>query len=320
MMNSLKSSLKTFLKNSRLIPAVYTFFTAPLQSSLRHLEKTPPQVPQTPEKISVIIPNYNYSAYLEQRVNSILNQTYPISELTILDDASTDDSQNIINDILNKTKNAYPDIKFRFLPNQKNTGKSIAQWQKGFKTAAGNFIWLAEADDSSDPNFLATVMEKFKRDKNVVLSFSNSVAINQQGETLLYDFQNHSVDKEKTGHWATDYLNDGQQEIKHYLSRRCTIPNVSAVVFKNDKTIPFQKYLEEAKQFAQVGDWYFYLKVLKHGKIAYSRPSLNFFRIHQGSITANSNRSKSQVHAQEIQTIRRLCASSADEDSRDSVK
>ena len=300
----LKTSLKQFLKNSRLLPATYTLFTAPFQNSLRHLEKTPPKIPKTPEKVSVVVPNYNYARFLEARINSILSQTYPIHELIILDDASTDDSKNTINDILETAENTCHDIKFRFLPNRKNTGKSIAQWQKGFKEATGDFIWLAEADDLSDPNFLATVMEKFTQDKNIVLSFSNSVAINQRGKTLLYDFQNHSVDKEKTRHWRTDYINDGQQEIEQYLSRRCTIPNVSAVVFKNDKPVPFQKYLEEAKQFTQVGDWYFYLKVLGHGKIAYSRPSLNFFRIHQGSVTANSR--NLDGYPKEIEDIRRL--------------
>lgn len=304
MKNSLKSKLKTALKRSRALPAIYSFLTRPLASRLRHL-KTSILLPEPEQlkKVSVVVPNYNYSKYLKARISSILNQTYKIHELIILDDASTDNSENVINEILKKAKNAHPDISFRFLKNSKNTGKPISQWQKGFKEATGDFIWLAEADDFSDKNFLTAVMSKFEKDESIILSFSNSVAIDSNGHTFLYDFMNHSVDKEKTGHWRNDYISSGEQEIKNYLSRRCSIPNVSAVVFKNDKTIPFEKYLESAKQYTQVGDWYFYLEVLKHGKLAYTRQSLNFFRIHQNSVTANSNQVLRRTYQQEIEQI-----------------
>ena len=48
------------------------------------------------KKISVIIPNYNYEKYIIERIDSILNQTYPIYELIILDDCSTDKSVDLI--------------------------------------------------------------------------------------------------------------------------------------------------------------------------------------------------------------------------------
>ena len=44
------------------------------------------------KKVSVVVPNYNYANYLKKRLDSIINQTYPIYELIILDDLSTDDS------------------------------------------------------------------------------------------------------------------------------------------------------------------------------------------------------------------------------------
>ena len=44
------------------------------------------------KKVSVVVPNYNYGRYIKKRIDSILKQTYPIYELIVLDDASTDDS------------------------------------------------------------------------------------------------------------------------------------------------------------------------------------------------------------------------------------
>ena len=48
------------------------------------------------KKVSVIIPNYNYAKYIGKRIDSILRQTYPIYELIVLDDYSTDNSVKII--------------------------------------------------------------------------------------------------------------------------------------------------------------------------------------------------------------------------------
>ena len=48
-------------------------------------------------KVSVIIPNYNHQKYLKERIDSILNQTYPDYELLILDDRSPDNSMDVIN-------------------------------------------------------------------------------------------------------------------------------------------------------------------------------------------------------------------------------
>ena len=299
MMNSL-ASLKQSLSNSRTLPTLYTFATKPFARTLRRLG-TPPVVPLAPAKVTVIVPNYNYKNFLDARIKSILNQTYPLYELIILDDASTDGSTDFIErELLPKIRTKNPDLKVKFVKNPRNSGKSITQWQKGFEEATGDFLWLAEADDLSDPNFLATVMQKFN-DKKVVLSYTNSVAINETEKVLTYDFQNRSVDKQRSGHWQTDFIENGESEIKNFFSINCNIPNVSACVFRLDPEIPYQKYLESAKAFTQCGDWYFYLQVLKHGKIAYSRPALNFFRIHQNSVTASSK--KSEKLLEEVKTL-----------------
>ena len=60
---------------------------------------------ENPKKVSVIIPNYNYANYIIERIDSILMQTYPIYELIILDDCSTDNGVQVINDKIEKIKN-----------------------------------------------------------------------------------------------------------------------------------------------------------------------------------------------------------------------
>ncbi|MBQ6605752.1 glycosyltransferase family 2 protein [Candidatus Saccharibacteria bacterium] len=254
------------------------------------------------KKVSVILPNYNYSKYLKSRLSSILSQTYPLYELIILDDASTDDSIKIIESLLPKIKENYPALKISFLKNEQNSGKAILQWQKGFELATGDYIWIAEADDLSNKNFLEEAVKGFD-DPKVVLSYTESKIINRFGLVLAPNFR-FSRDKEKTGHYKNSYVKTGREEIEEIMAIRCTIPNVSAVLFLNSPEIPYKEIFKKAASFSQVGDWYFYAKILEHGKISYNHKSLNKFRIHKGSKTANSKKDKK--HYQEVLALHQL--------------
>lgn len=246
------------------------------------------------KKVSVVVPNYNYAKYISKRIDSILRQTYSIYELIILDDCSTDNSVEIIEKKIEDIKVRYPELKVRFIENEKNSGKAMKQWKKGFELAEGDYIWIAEVDDLSSRNFLAEVMKGFD-DPKVVISYAESAIINSFGLMIVPNFR-WSRDKEKTGRYKRSYVNDGNKEIEEIMAIRCTIPNVSGVVFKNDKK--FLKYFDEAVKFSQVGDWYFYAKVLENGKIAYNRKSLNKFRVHSGSKTSRSK--KDRTHFDEV--------------------
>ena len=265
------------------------------------------------KKVSVVVPNYNYARYIKKRIQSILRQTYPIYELIILDDASSDNSVEVIKKTLktrgvelketvaNKNERRYEGRKDKLriilIVNEKNSGKAMVQWKKGFDLAGGDYVWIAEADDLCSKNFLTEAMKGFN-DPEVVLSYSESTIINSWGLMIAPNFR-WSRDKEKTGHYKNSYIKDGATEICEIMAIRCTIPNVSGVVFKKDKK--FLKYLDESLKYTQVGDWYFYVKVLGNGKIRYNHKSLNKFRVHSGSRTAESK--KAEQHLAEIKEI-----------------
>ncbi len=91
---------------------------------------------ENPKKVTVIIPNYNYQDYIIERIDSILLQTYPIYELIILDDCSTDNSVEVINKKIEEIKIKYPELKIQFIVNEKNSGGCVfKQWKKGFDLA-----------------------------------------------------------------------------------------------------------------------------------------------------------------------------------------
>lgn len=245
------------------------------------------------KKVSVVVPNYNYGKYIKKRIRSILKQTYPIYELIVLDDASTDGSAEMLKSVVLDLKLKNPEMRVRFVGSKDNSGKAMAQWKKGFELAEGDFVWIAEADDLCSRRFLEEVIKGFDNPE-VVLSYAESMIINGAGVVIAPNFR-WSRDKEKTGHYKKSYIKDGRQEIEEIMAIRCTIPNVSGVVFRKSAIKP--KDLEKAIEFSQVGDWYFYVKTLEGGKISYNRKALNRFRVHKGSKTANS---RNERHYREI--------------------
>ena len=192
---------------------------------------------KTKHKISVIVPNYNYERFLKERIDSILLQTVPIYELILLDDASSDESVSYLNKKIEEIKKNYPHIKIKTAFNKKNSGGCVfAQWQKGLSLATGDYIWIAEADDSANTLFLEKAMEFFHKDKDVVLFYTESKRIDGDDNITASNCQDW-CDIFKTGRWNEDYINDGVSEIKNYLSNNNTILNVSSVVWKNDSSL-----------------------------------------------------------------------------------
>jgi len=233
-------------------------------------------------KISVIIPNYNYARYLSQRIKSITNQNYPIWEIIILDDASTDASVELI-----KSITASLNIDYQIVTNDKNSGSAFKQWQKGVELATGDYIWIAEADDLAEPEFLEKVITPFK-DPQLVLSYCESMQIGSNGELLNSNYQDYVADisQEK---WTTDYVSNGLEEIQNCLAIKNTIPNASGVIFrKNTLQNILNERMNEIKSYRVAGDWVTYVYMLTQGKIAYTSTPLNKHRRHESSITLGS--------------------------------
>ena len=245
------------------------------------------------KKVSVVIPNYNYESFLEERIDSILFQTYPVYEIIILDDCSTDHSIDLINKKIAENSS----VNMRLIKNKKNSGSVFNQWQKGFKESKGDYVWIAEADDSSNPKFLEEAMRGFDN-KNVVISYCESKRIDEKN-TILNESCRDWMLVVSDNRWNKSYINPGEKEIVESLSICNTIPNVSAVVFKKLNQV---EIIENAKKYKISGDWYIYYNLLKNGDIAYCSKSLNYFRKHSNS---KSTVTKKDVELRELLEIQK---------------
>ena len=225
--------------------------------------------------VSVIIPNYNHSKFLEKRIQTVLCQTYQDFEIILLDDLSTDDSRSIIENYRNNDKVT------AIIYNKINSGSTFKQWERGLAAAKGEFIWIAESDDYASPEFLENVLTPLINDEKVVISFCRSSDIDENDHLLGLTLHADKLDAVK---WTHDYVEDAETEVKKYLKFRNTIPNASAVVFKKPANIG--AYLDTTMRYC--GDWLFWIKLMSapNSKIAYCSKPLNFFRTHQNTTRA----------------------------------
>ncbi len=97
-------------------------------------------------RVSIIVPNYNHACFLPERLSSIRNQTFKDYELIILDDASSDESINVI-------RSELADFPHQLIINEHNSGSPCSQWLKGIQQARGRYVWIAESDDSCSLDF-----------------------------------------------------------------------------------------------------------------------------------------------------------------------
>lgn len=223
----------------------------------------------TTPKVSVIIPNYNHAKYLDQRIQSVLNQTYQDFEVIILDDCSPDNGASRA--VIEKYR-SNPHVS-HIVYNEKNSGSTFIQWQKGFSLAKGEIIWIAESDDWCELNFLEIVVPCFEEHSDVVVAQSSGYFAHKDKLSLL----------DNMGDSDTVQCYDGIGYIKKFLLKsNFYIPNASGVLFRKDVAMYLPK---DYMQYKAAGDRLFWIYMLEHGNICQVNKPLNYFRQHDNKVS-----------------------------------
>ena len=257
-------------------------------------------------RVSVIVPNYNYAQLIEPRLDSIYAQLYPIYEIIVLDDASTDDSVRCIERAVSNRP-----VDARLKVNEYNSGSVFRQWENGLRHASGDLVWIAEADDIAVPEFLSTLVPAFLNEE-VVMAFCQSRQIDSNGNVLANDYLAYTADI--SDRWKNDHFMDGLREIRETLTIKNIIPNVSGVLFDRIALLNAIGAAGEALFDYQVaGDWLVYLHVLSQGQLYYSAKSLNDHRLHKSSVTSVAGLKK---HLMEVASVQAVAQSMSKPESR----
>lgn len=239
--------------------------------------------------VSVIVPNYNYARYLPERMESIFAQTMTDFEVILLDDCSTDDSREVIERYRN-----HPQVS-HIVYNDTNSGSPFAQWKRGIELARGRYVWIAEADDLSDPRFLAATVEPLEHDAKAVVAIAGSTLIDGEGDPLP------SSDWDKWGRRRGVATHEGEEYIVHNLFWRAAIYNAGMALFRHAAYSP--EVIAPALAMRNAGDWMFWSRLAGQGRVVEVYEKLNYFRRHGTSTTVGGDRT-GRIRLEEIDVLR----------------
>jgi hypothetical protein len=249
-----------------------------------------PELPQ----VSAVVPNYNYARYMHGRLGSVFAQTHPVREVIVLDDCSTDDSLAVIPEVTRAAGRAV-----RLVPNERNSGSVFAQWRKAAELAEGEFVWIAEADDLSDPAFLARTVALMAGDPAIRLAFADSRTVHADGTAQWESYKGYYATVEP-GALARTEVFEAEEFVRRFLGVKNLILNVSAVVWRRSALLAaLDACGDELRGYRMAGDWRLYLEALSApgARIAYQSEPLNVHRRHAESVT---HALKADLHVAEI--------------------
>ncbi|GAA0707325.1 glycosyltransferase family 2 protein [Paraclostridium ghonii] len=207
-------------------------------------------------KVSIITPVYNSEKFIKDTISSVLKQTYKNWEMILVDDCSTDNSEQIINEYVKK------DSRFKYIKLEQNSGSAVAR-NRAIKEASGRFLAFLDSDDIWEPEKL-DLQIKFMIDNNVGFTFTAYKIIDENGN-------------------PTDKIVNVPNTITYEELLKNTIIGCLTVVI--DKEIVGEIQMPNLRARQDFATW---LSVLKKGYTAYGiNTPLAKYRIVTNSVSSN---------------------------------
>lgn len=219
-------------------------------------------------KVSILIPTYNYADFLDETIRSVLHQTYKDFELIIVDNNSSDHTQQVVEKYLR-------DPRVFFYKNERNVGL-VENWNKCLEYARGEYIKFLCADDKFHPRLLekfVPVMEKFPT-VSIVTSYRQTFGL-----------------RTKTITTPTTGLQNGGKVIFDCLfgGKGNHIGEPTTVMFRRSGL----KVGKFDPAYLSIVDFNMWLRLLTIGDLYVIPEVLSYFRIHEIQVTT-------EMHAKNI--------------------
>nr|WP_319374583.1 glycosyltransferase [uncultured Methanobacterium sp.] len=218
-------------------------------------------------RVSVIMPSYNHEKYIKDSISSILKQTFNDFELIIIDDASIDNSRDIINFFLEKDHR----LKVKFHQKNLGTAKTI---NDALKISKGDFIAFTSSDDIWLPHKLQTQMKVLNENDELIV-WSDGQLINKNNELLGKTFLelHNAMNKKKNGNLFESLLSGNYIFGTTRILKRDNIKNI-----------------EFDGQFKHLNDYKFEVDIARKFKYHFIPESLAYYRWHQDNTVSSKKR------------------------------
>lgn len=206
--------------------------------------------------VSILIPSYNHSNYIEEAINSVLNQTYSQIELIVIDDGSNDTSVSIIQNLKLKKEFIFITRKNKGLSQTINEALSISN---------GKYFSICASDDKLDIQKIEKQLVFLENNLEYAMCYSKVIEFDNDGKEKKIDYYiNH------TGHIFKDLLKNNFIPAVTQLIRKDVFGHIGLF---NEKS-----YIE---------DWEMWLRISKHFKIGFVDEYLAYYRKHDNYLSGN---------------------------------
>lgn len=213
-------------------------------------------------KVTVCIPTYNHARYLAAAIESVLAQTFGDFELIVVDNASTDNTRDLMLGYLAR------DPRVRYFCNPRNLGM-VGNWNKCLEYATGEYVKVLCSDDALEPECLERAVAILDRNASVGLVTCARQVVDESLRPLqVLKFA------EGSGVWS------GREAIKRSLEKINPIGEPTAVVFRRD--LAQRGFNPAVNQLADIEMW---LQMLQHSSLYFDAVPLCLFRVHPGQCT-----------------------------------
>lgn len=226
--------------------------------------------------ISVCIPSYNGASFIKKTIEMVCSQDYDNLEIVIIDDASTDNTVEIIRTI--------KDNRIRLLRNEKNLGIA-GNFNRLLEEARGEYIMIICADDFLFPGALKAKAKILDENQDVVIVFSSSYVMDEKGQKLFY---------------RRPFT--GDQKIKNEKIQKELFINNNYFAEPSNNLIRRSASLKTGKFDTNLWytiDWDYYLRLLNYGHAYYIDHPYEGFRISNTSLTGKNITNKQKILADE---------------------
>ena len=236
-------------------------------------------------RVSVLVPSYNHAAYLPRRLASIFEQGLTDIEVLVIDDASSDDSGEVLQALQQK-------FDFTLIRNRRNSGTPFAAWSAFSAWASGHYFWICESDDFAEPGFLVHGLTSLQATPDAVLYYCNSWVVDEVDQRIG-DTSEYFTDTWRETRWNQAFVSDGPGELAEFQQRGQIVPNMSSALIED---AAFRHALTPLlKRFKLCGDWLFIGRVLPLGKVIFDPTRRSNFRKHEVTARVRVQSARSQA-------------------------
>lgn len=205
--------------------------------------------------VSVITPSYNTGRFIADTIESVLKQTYQDFEMIIVDDCSTDNTDDVIKKYLS-------DNRIKYIKNEKQCGAAISR-NRAMALAKGKWIAFLDSDDLWKEDKLEKQI-KFMKNNNYYFSYTNYEIIDENSDKL-------------------NFLVSGPRKITKAGMYNYCWPGCLTVMYDAERI-----GLIQIENLSKNNDYAIWLKVIKYENCYLLNDNLAMYRKRNGSISNNS--------------------------------